>query len=305
MLSKYVIMTILQLEYLNAIAQCGSFSAAAEVCFVTQPSLSTQIKNLEEELGVVLLNRNVKPLTLTEAGRIVHQEAQKAAAAFQNVKEVVSTLKGEVKGVLKLAVIPTIAPYFIHRFVPHFIKRYPGVGLEVKEMFTRDIERALRYDTIDIGILAAGFTSPANVVEEKLFSEKLMLYVSEKHPMYGKGKIAVGDIDPSDMVMLSEGHCLRDQVVDLCSIARKLNRGIRFESGSLETIMRIVDATGKVTIIPEMAYMLLSEQKNDNVLYITDGRAERDISMATSHNFYKKGIYDALKSEIIKLENKF
>ena len=147
-------MTIIQLEYLLAVANHGSFSQAAEKCFVTQPSLSMQVKNLEEELGVILLDRSKKPVIPTEAGTLVLNQAREAVMAFRRVTEAVNDLKGEVSGLLRLGVIPTIAPYLLHRFVPEFTRKYPKVELQIKEMVTADIVAALNRDMLDAAILA-------------------------------------------------------------------------------------------------------------------------------------------------------
>ena len=129
-------MTIIQLEYLLAVANCGSFSQAAELCFVTQPSLSMQVKSLEEELGVVLLDRSKKPVVPTEAGEVVLEQARETLRAFNYIREAVHELKGETAGKLRLGVIPTIAPYLMHRFMPTFVKEFPKVELEISEMKT-------------------------------------------------------------------------------------------------------------------------------------------------------------------------
>lgn len=136
-------MTIIQLEYLLAVANHGSFSQAAEKCFVTQPSLSMQVKNLEEELGVILLDRSKKPVIPTEAGTLVLNQAREAVMAFRRVTEAVNDLKGEVSGLLRLGVIPTIAPYLLHRFVPEFTRKYPKVELQIDPKVWR--ERKSRY----------------------------------------------------------------------------------------------------------------------------------------------------------------
>ena len=136
-------MTIIQLEYLLAVANCGSFSLAAEHCFVTQPSLSMQIKSLEEELGVVLLDRSKKPVIPTEAGEVVLAEIRETLRAYDHIREAVAELKGETSGRLRLGVIPTIAPYLLHKFIPDFVRDYPKVELEIAEMVTADIVDAL------------------------------------------------------------------------------------------------------------------------------------------------------------------
>ena len=159
-------MTIIQLEYLLAVANYGSFSLAAEKCFVTQPSLSMQVKNLEEELGVIVLDRSKKPVLPTDAGLAVIRQAKEAVQAFAMVREVVSDLQNEISGTLRLGVIPTIAPYLLHRFIPDFVRKCPKVELQIREMMTGDIIRALdRDDARSVPIVA--MTANAFVEDEE------------------------------------------------------------------------------------------------------------------------------------------
>ena len=164
-------MTIIQLQYLIEVANCGSFSAASEHCFVTQPSLSMQIKSLEEELGVILLDRSKKPVIPTEAGAVVIAQAQETLKAYNTIRESVAELKGETAGKLRLGVIPTIAPYILHKFIPDFVKRYPRVELEIREMVTGDIVEALRRDKIDAALVASG-TCGEGIIERDLFKRR-------------------------------------------------------------------------------------------------------------------------------------
>ncbi|MFI3261592.1 MAG: hydrogen peroxide-inducible genes activator [Rikenellaceae bacterium] len=293
-------MTIVQLEYLVAIANYESFSAASEHCCVTQPSLSTQIKNLESELGVVLINRNVKRFQLTEVGKMVVENAKRVISDFYSIKESVDTMKNTCKGVIRVAVIPTIAPYLIPKFAPVFANEYKDVNLEVREMTTPNIIDALEKDKIDIAILAGGFMPANTIVEKDLYNEKFLLYCSEKNPLYNKKRVNVEEIDTVQMMLLSDGHCLRTQIVDLCGIVTPKGRNLRFESGSLETLMRVVDNTNNVTIIPEMAVNTLSAEQKLRLRELNSEFAFRRISMATSKNFFKHNIYKALSDLLIK-----
>lgn len=294
-------MTITQLEYLIAVVNYGSFSSAAEHCFVTQPSLSTQIKNLEDELGVIILNRGDKPIVPTQAGHVVIDQAKKALSEFYLIKEKVYELSNAVKGVILLGVIPTISPYVLHKFIPKFLKHYPQVKLEIKEMYTHQIESALKKGTLDIGLLAGGFTSKEDIVEEKLYEDKFYLYVSKKHPFFGKTKISASSINIDELLLLPDGHCLRTQILDLCGGQIRSYGHVHFESGSLETIIRMVDSTNALTIVPQMMVPFINESsKNQLIAFEQTLGARRDISLAVSHNFYKKSIYNALKKTIIE-----
>ena len=191
-------MTIVQLEYLLAVVNFGSFSLAAERSFVTQPSLSMQIKNLEEELGVVLLDRTKKPVMLTQAGEVVAERARDAVKTFHSIYEDVAVLKGTVSGVLRLGVIPTIAPYLLPRMVQDFEARCPDVHLEIREMITPQIVRAMEHDEIDAAILAGG-TCPEGITEECIFDDRFYAYLSPEHRLFERSNIRLEDLDLKDV----------------------------------------------------------------------------------------------------------
>ena len=294
-------MTIIQLEYLLAVANYGSFSLAAEKCFVTQPSLSMQVKNLEEELGVIVLDRSKKPVLPTDAGLAVIREAKEAVQAFAMVREVVSDLQNEISGTLRLGVIPTIAPYLLHRFIPDFVRKCPKVELQIREMMTGDIIRALDRDMLDAAIMAGG-TSPEGIREEELFNDRFFAYVSTDHPLCQRSNIRIEDIDVRHLLLLSEGNCLRDQVIELCQAQKNIARQYSFESGSLETLMRIVDNTPNlITIIPEMVADYIDEKHRPQVKTLAKGAASRKITIAVRRTYVKRSLIDALKESVMNV----
>lgn len=292
-------MTIIQLEYLLAVANCGSFSLAAEHCFVTQPSLSMQIKALEEELGVVLLDRSKKPVIPTEAGEVVLEQVRQTLKSYNYIRESVAELKGETAGKLRLGVIPTIAPYLLHRFLPDFVKSYPKVELEISEMITEDIVDALRRDKIDAALVASG-TCGEGIIEHDLFGDRFYCYVSPSNPLYERQNVRMEDIDPNDLVLLSVGNCMRDQILELCQAKRNMPSHYYFESGSLDTLMRIVDCTSLMTIIPEMAIEYIPKDKRDRVKTLAKGATSRRIAVAVRRTYVKNSIIKALTSSIIE-----
>lgn len=292
-------MTIIQLEYLLAVANCGSFSQAAEVCFVTQPSLSMQVKSLEEELGVVLLDRSKKPVVPTEAGEVVLEQARETLRAFNCIREAVSELKGETAGKLRLGVIPTIAPYLVHRFLPSFVRNYPRVELEISEMKTADIIEALKRDRIDAALVAGG-TCGEGILEQDLFNDRFHIYVSPENPLYERSNIRIEDIDLKDLVILSPGNCLRDQIIELCQARRDMPSHFSFESGSLETLMRIVDCTQSVTVIPEMCIDFIPRDRRDRVKQLAKGNTSRKISIAVRRTYVKSSIIKALSEVVVR-----
>lgn len=292
-------MTIIQLEYLLAVANCGSFSQAAELCFVTQPSLSMQVKALEEELGVILLDRSKKPVVPTEAGEVVLEQAREALRTFNYIREAVSELKGETAGKLRLGVIPTIAPYVMHRFLPTFVREYPKVELEISEMKTADIIEALKKDRLDAALVAGG-TCGEGILEQDLFNDRFHIYVSPENPLYERSNIRIEDIDLKDLVILSPGNCLRDQIIELCQARRDLPAHFSFESGSLETLMRIVDCTQSVTVIPEMCVDFIPRDRRDRVKQLAKGNTSRKISIAVRRTYVKSSIIKALSEVVVR-----
>jgi len=294
-------MTIIQLEYLLAVANYGSFSLAAEKCFVTQPSLSMQVKNFEEELGVIVLDRSKKPVLPTDAGLAVIRQAKEAVQAFAMVREVVSDLQNEISGTLRLGVIPTIAPYLLHRFIPDFVRKCPKVELQIREMMTGNIIRALDRDMLDAAIMAGG-TSPEGIREEELFNDRFFAYVSTDHPLCQRSNIRIEDIDVRHLLLLSEGNCLRDQVIELCQAQKNIARQYSFESGSLETLMRIVDNTPNlITIIPEMVADYIDEKHRPQVKTLAKGAASRKITIAVRRTYVKRSLIDALKESVMNV----
>ena len=291
-------MTIIQLEYLLAVANCGSFSLAAEHCFVTQPSLSMQVKALEEELGVVLLDRSKKPVIPTEAGEVVLEQARETIKAYNYIKEAVSELKGETAGKLRLGVIPTIAPYLLHKFIPAFVRDYPKVELEISEMITSDIVEALKRDRIDAALVASG-TCGEGILEQELFNDRFYAYVSPENPLYERQNIRIEEIDLKDLVLLSPGNCMRDQIIELCQARRSMPSHYSFESGSLDTLMRIVDCTSCLTIIPEMAVEYIPSDRRDRLKTLSKGATSRKIAVAVRRTYVKNSLLRALPATIL------
>lgn len=279
-------MTIVQLEYLLAVANFGSFSVAAEHCFVTQPSLSMQIKSLEDELGVMLLDRSKKPVIPTEAGEAVLAQARETLREYNSIKEVVARIKGEMSGRIRLGVIPTIAPYMLHKFIPDFVQRYPKVELEIREMKTEYIIDALNRDRIDAALVAGG-TCGDGILEYDLFDDRFFAYVSPDSPLYNKSNIRIEDIDMRDLILLSSGNCMRDQVLELCQARKGVPAHYSFESGSLDTLMRIVDCTSCMTVIPEMAVEYVPKERRSQVKNLLKGASSRKISLAIRRTYVK------------------
>ncbi|MDR2585435.1 MAG: LysR family transcriptional regulator [Prevotellaceae bacterium] len=297
-------MTIIQLESFLAVVHHGSFSTAAKYCFVTQPSLSKQISNLEDELGVILLDRNSKPIVPTDVGRMVLEQAKEAIASFYSTKEIVKDIKGELTGKLRLGVIPTISPYLMPKFIPIFLKTCPKVDLEIRDMFTIDIIDALSRDLIDVAILSGGYQ--IKIEEVNLFDDKIFFYVSPKNELFECKKIAPEQIDIANLLILTEGNFIRNKVMKLMSRSNKyIKPQYRFANCSLETLMHTVDSTSAITIIPGMAIPYIPQEKYNQIKPFAKVHAHRKITMAVGHTYVKDSLVNAVKESIKSAAEEF
>lgn len=292
-------MTLQQLEYALAIGRTGSFVLAAEQCFVTQPTLSMQVKKLEEETGITIFDRSRQPVTVTDAGRIFLDQARVVVREKNRLMEVLSSAKGEVAGEFRLGIIPTLAPYLVPLFITKFVEKYPGVQLQVEEMTTALITEQLKKENLDAGILATPLDEP-QLHESFLFNEPYVAYLSKKHVLWNKKQLKPDDIDAGDLWLLSDGHCMKNQVLQLCKRKKEQPDGMSFEfrSGSIETLRRMVETGQGMTILPWLAVPGLSAKQQEAVRYFRSPEPVREISIVTHRAQLKKAIVDAL-SEII------
>ena len=242
-------MTLTQLEYVVAVDRLRNFSAAARACHVSQPTLSMQLRKLEEEYGLVLFDRSKKPvLPVPDAAGFIEQ-ARVVLREMGRLEHLGRHPSAEPTGDFRLGIIPTVAPYLLPLFLAPFARKYPGVKLSIEEMTTRVILSELESDRIDAGILATPL-GVASLTETPLYYEPFWLYASRKHPLAGAESVGEGDLNAGDVWLLSEGHCLRNQIVRICSLRGKSGvfRNVRFESGSLETVIRLVDQGSGYTL---------------------------------------------------------
>ena len=297
-------MTIVQLEYFLAVTCYGSFSAAAKHCFVSQPSLSMQISNLEDELGVILLDRTQKPIIPTETGMIVLQQAKEAVASFYTTKERVNELKGEHSGMLRMGIIPTISPYLLPKFIPNFMKKYPKVELDFRDMMPLALINALECDVIDIAIYPSGM--PIKIKEIKLFNDRLYLYISPKNELYTRSEIHLNDIDVEQLLILSEGSTANiKELKQLYLKNQKAKLQYNLTNSSIETMMHVVDVTSGITVIPGIIIDFLPEERRKHIRPFAKIDAHRKIVMAVRRTYVKESLVNAVKESIIAVSKEY
>ncbi|MFT4062586.1 MAG: LysR substrate-binding domain-containing protein [Edaphocola sp.] len=296
-------MTITQLEYVVSVATYKSFVAAAEKSFVTQPTLSMQIHKLEEELNVRLFDRNKHPIATTEVGEEIVQQAKIVLAEAGKIQEIIQHRQGTVAGVFRIGVIPTLAPYILPQLLENHAKAHPGLKLAVTELQTQDILRKLKDDELDCGLLSTPLEDN-HIKEYPLFYESLIAYFGKGEPALTKRTIAPADIDMKRIWMLNEGNCLRNQIINLCSEhIEKLQEGrpYKYESGNVETLRKMVDKNGGVTILPELATFDFNEDQAERLRYFDAEEPVREISLATNDHFVRLSVLQTLMDEILKL----
>lgn len=293
-------MTLVQLEYIVAVDTYRSFVAAADKCFVTQPTLSMQIQKLEESLGTKIFDRSRQPVVPTEVGIKIIQQARVVLLESKKIAEILQDTKGELEGELKVGVIPTVAPYLLPSVITAFLVKYPKVQLQIWEYTTERIVQELKSGTLDCGILSTPLQE-TNIIETPLFYETFVAYVSEKSHLFEKKVLGTEDIAEEKLWLLNEGHCMRGQVLNICNY--KHNKGalgtFEYNTGSVETLKRMVDINAGITILPELSIQSYTEDQLGHIRYFKSPEPVREISLITTQNYVKRQAISTLIKEIV------
>lgn len=292
--------TITQLEYVVAVDTYRHFVTASEKCFVSQPTLSMQIKKLEDELDIIIFDRSKQPVVPTQVGAQLIKQARTVLAENNRIYNLVNEYRNDISGELTVGIIPSLAPYLLPLFLGQFSKVYPQVKLTVKELLSEQIIKQLHNDELDLGLLVTPIHE-AGIHERLLFYERMFLFVNNKHQLAMQKKIETQDIASEGLWLLSSGHCFRSQVVNLCSYYDKIKEqsSLNYESGSLETIKSLVEVEGGYTLLPELSVGdAVLNSKKAQVRNIGDSDPLREVSMIYSRNFAKKQLLEVLFNTI-------
>ena len=293
--------SITQLEYVVALDQCRHFGRAAAQCNVSQPTLSAQLRKLEDELGVVLFDRNKQPILPTEDGKAFIEQAKVVLTEFKRFSLLGNRSADELSGEFRLAVIPTIAPYLMPLFLGKFTERYPRIQLAIEEMSTERIIEALDKDQIDAGILATPL-GLSRIEEEPLFYEPFFLYVGPGHRLIKSSKVSESTLDPSELWLPSEEHCLRQQVVDVCGSDGE--RGgcfpsVHLKGGSIETLVEMVSKGQGYTLLPQLAAESVARRKFEGkVIPIARPAPAREVSLIHRRGHLKQSMLRLLRQSV-------
>lgn len=242
--------TLRQLRYLDALARHRHFGRAAEDCAVSQPALSMQIRDLERFLGVELVERRTGDVALTETGADIARRGKQILSAVNDLADFARHRGKALCGPLRLGVIPTIAPYLLPRLLPVLQERYPDLRLELRETQTRALVEELERGSLDLIMVALPLDN-SEIETLPLFEDPFVLAVPADEKLAQAGRIKADSIDPQRLILLEEGHCLRDQALAFCAVARR--EGVEFGATSLATVMQMVANGYGVTLLPQIA----------------------------------------------------
>lgn len=294
-------MTITQLEYVLAVDKFRHFGKAAKACSVTQPTLSMQLQKAEDEIGIIIFDRSKNPILPTDEGEQIIKQARVVLREYKKIFAIIDAGKDEVRGDFRLGVIPTLSPYVIPLFAGAFVKKYPHVNLTIEEFKTEDIIELLSRDEIDAGLLVTPLQGES-FIERTLFLEPFSVFASANHPLLKKSKIKDKDLDTRDVWLLNEGHCFRQQVLNLCKISKDIGQhdNLKFESGNLETLKNMVINNSGYTLLPHLAVLNLSEEELEHVRDFQTPVPTREVSLVHNRIFLKEKIISALEASIIE-----
>lgn len=286
--------TLTQMRYAVAIADAASFRVAAERCHVSQSGLSMQIQKLEDLLGAVLFDRGKKPVMLTPDGQAAIGQMRTILRETERLAQVLAE-EEEPSGRFRLGVIPTLASTVIPLFLKRFVDLYPRVELRIEELTTDDIIARLHADTLDAG-LAATPLAEAGLQEEALAQEPLFAYLPPDDPLLRKKAIAQSDLEKRELWVMPEGHCFRVQVLSHCGGERRREPArVRFESGSFETLIRLVDGGMGATILPALVVRGLEPRRRaSQVRPLAGPTPVREIGLVVGRAELRRRVVEAL-----------
>ncbi len=289
-------MTLQQLEYIVALDNHRHFVKASEHCFVSQPNLTMQVKKLEDEIGVRIFDRDKKPIQPTEIGREIIIRARQILRETRQLVEFVQYEKESIEGEFKIGIIPTLAPYLMPKFLPAFIRANPQVHLKIQELQTAQIVSHIESGILDLGLLVTPLKEAA-IREIPVFYEPFLLYLPENHRFLEEKLLLADDLDPSEVLVLDEGHCFREQALSICKrIGKESSIGFDYQSGSIEALKNLVRNGVGYTLVPELS--VLDEPDDAHVRRFTHPEPVREVSIVVHNSFIKESIINRIQEAI-------
>jgi LysR family hydrogen peroxide-inducible transcriptional activator len=291
-------MTITQLKYVLAVAEHKNFTLAAEKCFVTQPTLSMQIQKIEDELSIQIFDRTKKPIQLTDIGQKIVNQAKNIVNEANRIQDIVEQQKGFIGGEFRLGIIPTIMPTLLPMFLNNFIKKYPKVKLIIEELNTDEIIIKLKNGNLDAAIAATPLEDE-KIKEIVLYFEPFVAYIPENNAIFEKSEIEITDLNLNEILLLQDGHCFRDGILNLCKNQNGADqKSFQIESGSFETLIKLADEGLGTTLLPYLHTLDLKEKDKSKLRQFKEPKPAREVSLIYPKSELKIQIIDALRSTI-------
>lgn len=289
-------MNIQSIKYLSALAKYSHFGKAAKACFVSQPTLSMQIKKLEDTLEVQLLERTNKSVKLTEMGALMAAHARTILLEMDAMKEKALAAKDPYSGKVKIGIIPTVAPYLLPLLIPQLTQTFPKITYHLLEAQTHSLLEALNLGTLDTAILALPVTD-THLITSAFFTEEFLLATPPGHTLSKKKIVKMADLKDEDLLLLDDGHCLREQALTVCHQARAQEMK-EFRATSLETLRHMVAAGVGVTLIPQLA-----SRQSDGVAYIpfANPKPSRTLGLVWRKSSGRSLLFNDLAQQIKKI----
>ncbi|MGY8932885.1 MAG: hydrogen peroxide-inducible genes activator [Flavobacteriales bacterium] len=289
-------MTITQLKYVLAVAEYQNFTKAAAHVFVTQPTLSMQIQKLEEELSIIIFDRSKKPIELTEIGEKIVNQARNIVNESERMQDVVDQEKGFIGGDFRLGIIPTIMPTLLPMFLKNFINKYPKVHLKIEELTTAEIIIKLNDGHLDAAIAATPLVQD-KIKERVLYFEPFVGYIPKNHRLHSKKQLDRSDLDINDILLLEDGHCFRDGVINICKSLKNnaATDSFQVESGSFETLIKLSNEGFGMTLLPYLNTLDIPKEEQKKYLrYFNEPSPAREVSLLYKKSELKMQIIDSL-----------
>jgi LysR family transcriptional regulator, hydrogen peroxide-inducible genes activator len=294
-------MTLTELRYIVAVARERHFGRAAEACFVSQPTLSVAVKKLEEELGLTLFERGPGEVTVTPPGQKVVTQAQRVLEEASHIKEIAAAGRDPLAGTLRLGAIYTIGPYLLPKLIPILRRSAPAMQLLIQENFTHRLSEMLKSGEVDVILLALPFDEPG-IATQAVYDEPFFVAVPKGHAWEARKRITSDELTRESLLLLGEGHCFRDQVLDICHVVRAKERNAlarTVEGGSLETIRQMVAGGVGVTVLP--ATSVAGSGPGDLIRFLPFARPAptRRVGLAWRRSFPRPEAIEALRKSIL------
>ncbi|MBP8793517.1 MAG: LysR family transcriptional regulator [Lutibacter sp.] len=290
-------MTITQLKYVLAVAEHQNFTVASEHCFVTQPTLSMQIQKLEDELNTLIFNRSKKPIQLTEVGVKIIEQAKIIVDESNRITDIVDQQKGFIGGDFKLGIIPTVMPTLLPLFLKTFIKKYPKVNLKIEELTTEEIVKKLTDGHLDVAIAATPLENEA-IKERVIYYEPFVGFIPEEHRLFEQKTIDIEDLNIEDILLLEDGHCFKENIINLCSTIGTNSHNFKLHSGSFNTLIKLSKEGLGMTLLPYLQTLDLNDGDKKYLRDFKDPTPAREVSIIYHKSQLKIHLVETLKSTI-------